>query len=201
MCFLTLDFKQYNIPRVLSKFIKFIQFYPIIPHGKRNHFFWLVVSSIDFPSTLNLLRRLPKPVCKLLHEEYSRYRSWWEWIKGYLFIYSFCFSCISTQNVERNGIHLLDVFLLLTELNKHLKNNLGIHCNQKCLCVWTLSKSGHVSVAVSTYWMLLLSSKEIPIKWYHYLDMDGFRNLSIERRRKKNKIKCKSRDVIYVFEK
>ena len=31
--------------------------------------------------------------------------------------------------------------------------------------------------------------------------MDGFQNLSIKTRRKKNKIKYKSRDVMYVFEK
>lgn len=40
-------------------------------------------------------------------------------------------SCINTHNVERKDIQSLDSFLLLTELNKHLGNNVGIHCNQE----------------------------------------------------------------------
>lgn len=65
---------------------------------------------------------------------------------------------------------------------------------RKCLHIWTFSKSGHISVAVSTCWRLLLSAKEIPIKCYCYLDMDGFQDLSIkrEKERKQSKIKPKS---------
>ena len=65
---------------------------------------------------------------------------------------------------------------------------------RKCLHIWTFSKSGHISVAVSTCWRLMLSTKEIPIKCYCYLDMDGFQDLSIkrEKERKQSKIKPKS---------
>ena len=157
----------------------------------------------------------PRSVFKLWHWEYlrcSRCEKKWEIVTSF----SVLLSCVSTRDVKRKGVQLLDVFLLLTLLSQHLKNSVGIHCNQKCLHLWALSLSGRISVVVSTYWTLLLFLKEIPIKWYHYLDMKRLQNLSRKKKREKErerggekrrerkergkKAKSKSGDVTHVFQ-